>query len=87
MIISNSNYLDGYESINRSTLHRDASILISAADILTNAATKHEETNKVIVLLGNELFTELLACIRSVAADITPPGTILQHANGKESAP
>ena len=87
MMITNSNYLNGYETIKRSTLHRDASILTSTADILTNAATKHEETNKVIILLGSELFTELLACIRCVAADITPPGTILHHTNGKEITP
>lgn len=77
MIITNSNHLNGYETIKRSTLHRDASILTSTADILTNAAVPHSDTGKVVILIGNELFSELIACIRSVAADIAPPGNAL----------
>lgn len=73
-MITNSNHLNGYETIKRSTLHRDACILSSTADILSNAATTHADTGKVVVLLSAELFTELLSCIRSVSADILPPG-------------
>lgn len=81
------NPMHGCQTIANRKLHTTAASIITATDILINAASNVEDTGKTMIMLSTPLYRELLATLRGIAHDLNPPGLELRTSNATCESP
>lgn len=77
-----TNPYHGVQTLPNKQLHLTARSLLSATNILVNAAhATTDGTERVIINISIPLFTELLATIHTAAHEINPPNLALPPAH------